>query len=49
MRSDVSIAIAIFVMVLLLLAALAWLGYDRWEPVDGAADGLGRSNTSLVL
>jgi hypothetical protein len=31
MRRDVIIAIAVFVVVLLILALVSWLGYDRWS------------------
>ena len=31
MRKDVVIFVAIFLAILLILALLSWLGYDRWS------------------
>ena len=31
MRDDVAIAVLVFVLILLILAALSYAGYDRWS------------------
>lgn len=31
MRADVKRAILVLIVVLLVIAALAWAGYDRWD------------------
>jgi hypothetical protein len=30
--NDVAIAIGVFVLLLLFIAALAWFGFDKWSP-----------------
>jgi hypothetical protein len=52
MRDDVAIAIAVFVMFVLIIAALAYFGYDRWGDVpreDDLAYGLEMWNSSIVI
>ena len=37
MRDETSIALAVFVMILLIIAALSYLGYGKWEGMKETA------------
>lgn len=40
MRRDVKIVLLVFAAVLAVLAIAAWLGYEKWEPLEQSGHGM---------